>query len=113
MAVDSEGERYESRKKGGLKLNGQDNAALSPQLNASMAVVLEDSLQGASHDDILQYLFLSSELRGAIDSPAYYFSHDPGVKETANLLMMTQGWSRLRQIAPATPLNPPAPPHNP
>ena len=69
----------------------------TPQFNASIAVVLQDSLQSTGQDDILNYLFLSSELKGTIDSPAYYFSNDPKVRETTDLLMMTQGWRKLLQ----------------
>ena len=43
--------------------------------------------------DIRSYLLLSSELKGDIEQPGYYFnSDDPLRKSNLDLLMMTQGW---------------------
>ena len=81
-------------------------SATPPQFNASIAVVLQDSLQSTGQEDIQNYLFLSSELKGTIESPAYYFSNDPEVRETTDLLMMTQGWRKLRQTTSGPRYNP-------
>ncbi len=93
MDLHTDKEQYNTREKVSVKLDPG-----GVQFNASMAVVLQDSLQSTGQEDILNYLFLSSELKGRIESPAYYFSNDnPEAGETANLLMMTQGWRRLSQ----------------
>jgi hypothetical protein len=58
--------------------------------------VVRGSFQGYRQpEEIVSYMRLSSELRGRIDHPAYYF--DPGVplekrRARLDLLMMIQGW---------------------
>ncbi len=47
-------------------------------------------------DNILSNLLLTSELKGNIEQPAYYFSKDNSDSETAlDYLMLTQGWRRF------------------
>jgi len=57
------------------------------------------------HDDnILTNLLLSSELKGYIENPGYYFeSTDISRKQALDLLLLTQGWSRYswKQMAGA------------
>jgi hypothetical protein len=96
--IHTDREQYKPREKVTLQFAEPDSSALPPVLNASMAVVLQDSLPCTGQEDILNYLFLSADLKGAIDSPAYYFSSGTAeVKETTDLLMMTQGWRKLWQ----------------
>lgn len=51
---------------------------------------------GTGYDeDIRTYMLLSSELKGYIEQPGYYFETDDEEHRTAlDLLMMVQGWSR-------------------
>ncbi len=54
--------------------------------------VVQDSLE----DNILSNLLLTSDLKGYIDNPAYYFNNSsPEVSENLDLLMMTHGWTRF------------------
>ena len=62
---------------------------------------------GTGHtDDLRSYMLLSSELKGYIESPAYYFESDDE-EHRANLdrLMLVQGWSRYdwRQMSGNAP----------
>lgn len=64
--------------------------------NLSMSVYLLDSLQKPGSSDILSYLWLESDLRGNIESPDFYFMHHgKELDETADNLMLTQGWRRF------------------
>ena len=88
--------KYGTRKKitVNLQLKNEKNAAESADL--SVSVLKLDSLQGMDQDDILSYFWLSSELKGNIESPAYYFVNPN--KETDNALdhlLITQGWRRF------------------
>lgn len=95
-------ETYSPREKVTLDITARDSSGRPIQLNGSMAVVLQDSLQSTGSEDILNYLLLSSDLRGTIESPGYYFSgNSPEVTAGMDLLMRVQGWRRFRQ--PATP----------
>ncbi len=94
-------EMYATREKVNINLSCSDPAGGPVRLDGSMAVILLDSLQSIGEDNLLSYLNLSSDLKGSITSPDYYFSgNTPEIQETANLLMMTQGWRRFRPVVP-------------
>ena len=63
--------------------------------NVSLAVFQTDSLQKPDEENILSYIWLSSELKGNIEQPGYYFNEGREVKKTADLLMLTHGWRRF------------------
>ncbi len=91
---------YTVRQKVTVSLAAKDATGQPMEMFGSMAVVLQDSLQTPSQQDIRNYLLLSSDLRGAVESPGYYFSGDDAeIATTADLLMMTQGWRRFRWTA--------------
>lgn len=72
-------------------------AAKSNNADLSMAVYLVDSLQAPDDDNILNYLWLASELKGRIESPQYYFDNAGNEADSAlDNLLLTQGWSRFK-----------------
>jgi hypothetical protein len=65
-------------------------------VSLSMAVFKLDSLQTESSNSINTYLLLTSDLKGNVESPAYYFSNQtPEIVEATDNLMLTQGWRRF------------------
>lgn len=65
--------------------------------SVSITVVDENALiAGGENQHIVSYLFLDSELKGYIESPADFFVDDKEIssQEKLNLLMLTHGWSR-------------------
>jgi hypothetical protein len=88
------------------------NKALPAEGNFSVAVI-DESIVPADDDDettILSHLLLTSDLRGYIEKPNYYFNHAED-KSNADLdvLMLTQGYRRFSykniiadKIPPAT-----------
>ncbi len=88
--------QYGLRKKVSVDVSALDAKAAPVAANLSMGVYLMDSLQAMDPSDILSYLWLQSELKGNVESPAYYFSSAPGVAEAADNLMLTQGWRRFK-----------------
>ncbi|MBP5323862.1 MAG: hypothetical protein J6Y84_08740 [Bacteroidaceae bacterium] len=80
----------------------------SPRQNTFSLAVRDASDYGtAYHDDIRTYLLLSSELKGLIEEPQWYFgTEEKSVRENAlDLLMMVQGWTRYnwQQMAGVKP----------
>ena len=81
----------------------QVNVSLSEQLTAGNNVrsiyqhrcIIPMTLVHADQPDIVNYMWLGSELVGKIASPDFYFSKDPGVDEALDNLMLTQGWRRF------------------
>ena len=78
--------------KNSVTITGPDDQPLSG--NFSVAVTSDREVQPDSTSNILTQLLLTSDLRGHIENPAYYFQHTPASAWALDLLMCTQGWRR-------------------
>ena len=85
---------YNTRKKVTITLGAKDENNSPIVADLSLSVYKLDSLQHPSSEDIQSYLLLTSDLKGNIESPGYYFT-GPDADEAANNLMLTQGWRRF------------------
>lgn len=95
MTTDSQ--EYAQRKKIKIHVTATDQDGLPTQANMSIAVYRIDSLQAIDEVDINNYLWLSADLSGTIESPGYYFSNNgAGTEEAMDNLMLTHGWRRFR-----------------
>ena len=91
LNVIADKETYNTRSEVQLKVNTSDGVDLS------MAVYLLDSLQREDDNNIVNYLWLTSGLKGNIESPQYYFSNTGKDADSAlDNLLLTQGWSRFK-----------------
>jgi hypothetical protein len=63
----------------------------------SVAVINETAVNpdGSSESTIFNNLLLTSELKGNIEQPNYYFGSNPQAKANLDLLMLTQGYRRF------------------
>jgi hypothetical protein len=87
---------YGIRKKIDLTISASDENAKLTMAEMSLSVFRLDSLQTAIESNISSYLWLSSELKGNIESPGYYFNQPTNQgAEAADNLMLTQGWRRF------------------
>ncbi|MCE6988362.1 hypothetical protein [Dyadobacter sp. CY323] len=65
--------------------------------NLSVAIYLNDSIKSPSQQDISSYLWLTSDLKGTIESPEYYFKNvSKETDQQLDNLMLTHGWRRLK-----------------
>ncbi|QMU30082.1 MG2 domain-containing protein [Adhaeribacter radiodurans] len=88
---------YTAHEKVSLQVTTANQAKEALAANLSVAVYRLDSLPALAPPSINSYLWLSSDLRGTIENPEYYFtSTAPEVTAVANNLMLTQGWRRFR-----------------
>jgi hypothetical protein len=88
---------YTTREKVSTTLQTQAQAGQAIPANLSVSVYRLDSLQPESATDIYAYLWLSSDLKGTVEQPAYYFTATgPEADEAVDNLMLTHGWSRFR-----------------
>jgi hypothetical protein len=90
-------QQYGLRKK--INVNVAAKSADGKPFNAamSMSVYRVDSLQEADPANIFNYLWLSSDLKGTIESPSFYFKNDDAdTREAQDNLMLTQGWRRFQ-----------------
>jgi hypothetical protein len=98
LSAQSEMEEYQSRKKitTHIRLNNIPGDS-STSASLAMSVFRTDSLQNENAPDIRSYLYLSSDIRGNIEHPEYYFTHKGEQYESAiENLMLTQGWRRFQ-----------------
>jgi len=88
--------QYATRKKVNINVLTKNENNQVVDADVSVAVRKLDSLQGMDQYDIVSYFWLSSELKGNIESPGYYFSANTPIIHTAlDNLLLTQGWRRF------------------
>lgn len=72
------------------------NIDLAGDATLSVAVAKRDSLQQGPTGNIFEYLWLTSDLQGTIESSAYYVNSDNDeVRQAIDHLMLTHGWRRF------------------
>ena len=85
------------RKRMDLHISTQSPEGKSIKTQGSVSVFLVDSLQHEPSVNIFNYLWLSSELKGNVESPEYYFANTAAdVDIDLDNLMLTQGWRRFK-----------------
>jgi len=86
-------DQYASRERVDLSLPSLPNG----KQTMSLSVYQLDELQSPQSTNIDHYLWLTSELTGMIEQPAYYFSApDTEVQQATDYLMLTHGWRRFQ-----------------
>ncbi|MEI6087826.1 MAG: hypothetical protein WCR66_09580 [Bacteroidota bacterium] len=97
LAVSLDAKEYAERNKVALKLtsflqNGKPTAA-----DLSLSVYKIDDLQSVDESNIQNYLWLTSDLVGKVESPNSYFNFgDPLRVALMDNLMLTNGWRRFK-----------------
>lgn len=87
-------EAYNIRDKVEATVSLQDNRG--EPLNGNFSVAVTDDGTGMTDigHSILATLLLSSELRGTIETPAFFLQEDSLAKAALDLLLLVQGWRR-------------------
>lgn len=93
VSIQVDKSNYGTREKVDMSVQFSANNSQNPA-RLSMAVIAEELVPHHPHqENILTYLLLSSELKGKVNSPGYYFESDDKERDEAlRVLMMTQGW---------------------
>jgi hypothetical protein len=90
-------QQYNLRKKVNINVLAKDEAGKPLNADLSMAVYRVDSLQKIDRNDIVSYLWLSSDLKGSIESADYYLKNSNAeANEALDNLLLTQGWRRFQ-----------------
>ncbi len=86
---------YSTRKKVSLELLSKDEKGIDSDLDASISVFASNG-SASDEADIFNYLWLKSDLKGNVESPAYYLKNKDAVADEAlDNLMLTHGWRRF------------------
>lgn len=97
VKISTQKNTYKLREKTEVEIMITDSAGSPVETNLSVAVTDAGQIAQQPFDqNIVSYLMLSSDLKGNIEQPAYYFdpkNEDRRIK--VDILMMTQGWRRF------------------
>jgi hypothetical protein len=89
-------ENYQKRSQVVTQISTTDKAAHLLNGNLSAAVYRIDEDDSNEQENILSYLLLTSEIKGEIENPAYYFQNENAqTDEAMENLLLTQGWRKF------------------
>ncbi|WP_157805300.1 hypothetical protein [Confluentibacter citreus] len=93
---------YLKRELTNLTLETTNNKEELINANASILVINKSELGQLQslRDNILSYFLLSSELRGKIENPGFYFRNNENKEADLDALMLTQGWRHYKYDKP-------------
>lgn len=88
-------ESYSIRERATVRLKVTDHNGEPVRAHLGVSVFDKAYVNSADPVNILSYCYLSSQIRGKICDPLYYFDEDNADREVAlDLLLLTQGWRR-------------------
>jgi len=88
-------EKYETREKATLKIMVKDESGQPVTANLGVSVYDKLYQNSADPENILTHCYLTSQLKGKIYDPGYYFDpKNEDRNEALDLLLLTQGWRR-------------------
>lgn len=89
---------YQPREEVKLEIEAKDMDGQPVEGNFSVVVSDGKQVLLPPHgENILTYLLLSSDVRGKVEQPDYYFSQTkPEVRRHIDILLLTQGWRRFK-----------------
>lgn len=97
VSISTDKKTYRSREQVTLEVEAKDKNGNPVATDFSLAITDEELVVPEQYgQNIKSYLLLSSDLKGYVENPGYYFeSNSEERTEALNLLLMTQGWSRF------------------
>ena len=94
LSVTTDKSEYDIREKVVVNLQAKDDIGLSTAGHLSVAITDNRDVVVDSTTHIISTLLLSSELRGHIENPGYYFQPTPEAEIYLDLVMRIHGWRR-------------------
>ncbi|CAG5073582.1 Vitamin B12 transporter BtuB [Dyadobacter sp. CECT 9623] len=88
---------FKPREKSEIEITVSDSSGRPMETNLSVAITDAGQIQQQLYDQhIRSYLLLSSDIKGFIEQPGYYFDETKTERKIhRDILMMTQGWTRF------------------
>ena len=88
-------EIYIRRERGEVRIHVTDAEGKPVQAEICMSIFDKAYMKPSYRETMLSYNLLSTQIRGNIHHPAYYFDHkNPDRLQSLDLLLLTQGWRR-------------------
>jgi len=98
VSIGSDKKMYARRGKVQLNIDAKDAAGNPTGGNFSVSVISETAVPSdeANENSIFSQLLLSSDIKGYIEKPNYYFTNpDDQTRQNLDILMLTQGYRRF------------------
>jgi hypothetical protein len=96
LNVKRDQELYRARSIVNLSINAHYDSPTKSPLNLSASVFNIDTLQQDQQADIINYMWLTSDITGDVESPSFYFTNSSEAEVAVDNLMLTQGWRRFK-----------------
>ena len=95
IELDTDSARYFTRGKGKLNVKVTDETGNPVQAHLGLSIFDRAYQNELNPENMLSYCYLSTEIKGNIHNPAYYFDSNNKDRQAAlDLLLLTQGWRR-------------------
>lgn len=95
ITLEPEKKKYATREQATLKIRVTDDTGKPVRANLGISVADQAYSNPADPANLLTHCYLSSQLRGKLYNPAYYFDEaNKDRREALDLLLQTQGWRR-------------------
>ena len=98
LLIDAKADKsnYNKRNPVNISLSTSDESSKMLPGNLSVSVYRLDSLNQPQQENIFSYLWLTSDLKGYIQKPDFYFEKDNAeTNDALNNLLLTQGWRKF------------------
>ena len=92
--ITTDKQKYGRRELVKVKVKTEDLERIGIEGSLSVSVTDDKDILPDTTRSIVSNLLLTSELRGNIEEPEYYFSGKDSARKALDALMMTQGWRR-------------------
>ena len=102
IALSTDKDIYTQRELTRLNIETTNNKGEAAKSNLSVLVLNKEQLGQlqSTRQNILSYFLLSSDLKGEIENPGFYFSKDPDRYKDLDALLLTQGWRKYLYTKP-------------
>lgn len=95
IELQTDKERYKTKEKGKLSIQVSDEYGNPVQAHLGLSLFDAAYRNEAVPENMLSHCFLSTEIKGNIHNPAYYFDEKNKDRlQALDLLLLTQGWRR-------------------
>ncbi|HBL77769.1 MAG: hypothetical protein A2W90_02325 [Bacteroidetes bacterium GWF2_42_66] len=102
IALSTDRESYTQRESTTLNIETTNNLGEAVNANVSLLVLNKEQLGQiqSTRQNILSYFLISSELKGTIENPGFYFSKKNERYNDLDALLLTQGWRKYHYTKP-------------
>jgi hypothetical protein len=107
ISLSTDRNTFIQREKTILHIEAKNSFGAPVNANLSLLVLNKGQMGQLQNtrQNILSYFLLSSDLRGRIETPGYYFGKDSIKRGDLDALLLTQGWRKYKYIKPLNKLD--------